>query len=309
MLDFTRRQLRFDNASPPQAMEWFHDVYRREVVQVEIEPHASQRFLFESAVRSLPGLVVTRTTLSPMVARRKRQVTSDDALMLTSVIAGNASLMSAGHNLNLTPGVSTFARHDSEDAAAGLGMPEGGQLLALRLSRRLLEPLVPDYERLRRRIVPARTEAVRLLVHYLAMLEQEQAITSPETARLVTNHVYDLAALAIGTSRERVEMAARGLAAARLAAIKSYIHDNLRVSGLSAATAAAAQDVTPRYVHMLFESEGTTFSEYVVGQRLMQVHRRLTDPRFEAQSISELALQAGFSDLSYFNRASVAVSE
>jgi len=199
-------------------------------------------------------------------------------------------------------GAATYARYDAKDADAALGMRIGTTILGLRLSRRLIEPLIPDYESLQRQVMPAGTEAARLLVTYLDALEQQETIATPEARRLVVNHVYDLAALAIGTSRERAEMAARGLAAARLAAIKAYIHENLPNPGLSAATAAVAQGVTSRYVHMLFEAEGTTFSEYTVGQRLMQAHRMLSDPRQMAQTVSAIALRVGFNDVSYFNR-------
>jgi AraC-like DNA-binding protein len=54
---------------------------------------------------------------------------------------------------------------------------------------------------------------------------------------------------------------------------------------------------------MLFEQEGTTFSQFVIGQRLIRAHRMLTDPRFADRSITSVAFDAGFCDLSYFNRA------
>jgi AraC-like DNA-binding protein len=54
---------------------------------------------------------------------------------------------------------------------------------------------------------------------------------------------------------------------------------------------------------MLFEQEGITFSQYVISQRLLRAHRMLTDPRFADRSITSLAFDAGFGDLSYFNRA------
>ena len=63
------------------------------------------------------------------------------------------------------------------------------------------------------------------------------------------------------------------------------------------------QRVSPRYVQMLFEQEGTTFSQYVVGQRLVRAYRMLTSPLFADWSITSLAFDAGFGDLSYFNRA------
>jgi AraC-like DNA-binding protein len=65
---------------------------------------------------------------------------------------------------------------------------------------------------------------------------------------------------------------------------------------------AARHGVTPRYVHKLFEAEGTTLSRFVLGKRLARVHRLLTDPRNAACSIGSLAYDAGFGDLSTFNR-------
>jgi AraC-like DNA-binding protein len=52
----------------------------------------------------------------------------------------------------------------------------------------------------------------------------------------------------------------------------------------------------------LFEQEGTTFSQYVIGQRLLRAYRILTDLRFADRSITSVAFDAGFGDLSYFNR-------
>jgi AraC-like DNA-binding protein len=60
--------------------------------------------------------------------------------------------------------------------------------------------------------------------------------------------------------------------------------------------------VTPRYVQMLFDVDGMTFSEFVVEQRLAQAYRMLTDALFLASSISAIAFEVGFSNLSYFNR-------
>jgi AraC-like DNA-binding protein len=61
--------------------------------------------------------------------------------------------------------------------------------------------------------------------------------------------------------------------------------------------------IKPRWVQRLFESEGTTFTEYVLAQRLVRAHRLLTDPLYANQKVSTIALDIGFGDLSYFNRA------
>jgi AraC-like DNA-binding protein len=53
---------------------------------------------------------------------------------------------------------------------------------------------------------------------------------------------------------------------------------------------------------MLFEHEGTTFTEFVRQARLDRAHRMLVDPRMADRSISAIAFDVGFGDLSYFNR-------
>ena len=53
----------------------------------------------------------------------------------------------------------------------------------------------------------------------------------------------------------------------------------------------------------LFEDESATFSQFLLGERLARVHRMLGDPLHLARPISAIAYDAGFGDLSHFNRA------
>jgi AraC-like DNA-binding protein len=301
--DFTRQRLRIDASSSEGESEWFHEVFRRGVLKVDLEPYDNTPFAFETTIRVLPDLTVSSTFCSPMVSRRRKQATADDALFLALVRSGEATLLYDGAETPMPDGAGTYARYDTGDADAALGMRTGTTILGLRLSRRLIEPLVADYENLKRQVLPAGIEAVRLLAAYLDMLDSRESISTVEAQRVVVNHIHDLAALAIGASREGGELAAAGgVRAARLAAIKKDALYNLANPNLSIAMVAGRQGVTPRYVHMLFEADGITFSEFVIGQRLVRAHRMLSDPRFARQTISAIALRVGFGDLSYFNR-------
>jgi AraC-like DNA-binding protein len=154
------------------------------------------------------------------------------------------------------------------------------------------------------RPIPARTEALRLLVGYMKTALKEDVPTSPELRRLVTTHVHDLVVLTLGGMGEAAELArGRGLRAARLAAIKLDIGKSLRRNDLSIGALAQRHGVTPRYIQKLFESEGTTFTEHVIERRLLEARRMLTDPQFAHHSIGEVALKAGFGDLPYFTRS------
>ena len=64
---------------------------------------------------------------------------------------------------------------------------------------------------------------------------------------------------------------------------------------------AARQGIAPAILK-LFDLEGTTFTEFDVSERLSRARRMLADPRFAGQTIASIAYDAGFADLSNFNR-------
>ena len=105
-------------------------------------------------------------------------------------------------------------------------------------------------------------------------------------------------------SRDAAEIAnGRGVRVARLHSLKADILENLGKPGFSLERIAIRHGITPRYVQKLFESEGGTFSQYLVQQRLARVHRLLCDPHLAARNISDIVFDTGFGDLSHFNRA------
>jgi AraC-like DNA-binding protein len=144
---------------------------------------------------------------------------------------------------------------------------------------------------------------LRLLASYLGILNDMSALAAPGLGQRAVTHILDLVALAIGATGDAEEVArGRGLRAARLNAMKADIVARLGEEELSVAQIAARFGVTTRYVHMLFEPEGVTFSEYLTEQRLIRAYRILTDARFAARTISTVAYDVGFSNLSHFNR-------
>ena len=174
----------------------------------------------------------------------------------------------------------------------------------LNLRQQGLRPLLRDFDTVLARPIPKQLEALRLLSNYIDGLIGEPALSSADVARLVVTQIYDLAALTMGATRDAAEIAkGRGLRVARLRAIESDIAERLAAPELSVESVATRQRVSPRYVQTLFEQEGTTFSQYVLGQRLVRAYRILTNPLFADRSITSVAFDAGFGDLSYFNRA------
>ena len=90
---------------------------------------------------------------------------------------------------------------------------------------------------------------------------------------------------------------------ARLQLIQAQVLENLNDCGLTIASVARRASMGPRHLQRLFQQTGTTFSEYVLEQRLVLAHRRLSAPGTRGEKISAIALDCGFGDLSYFNRS------
>ena len=66
---------------------------------------------------------------------------------------------------------------------------------------------------------------------------------------------------------------------------------------------AGRHGCTPRCIQRLFEAEGTTFTGYLLAQRLARAYSMLIDPRCARNKIIAVAYDCGFNNLSYFNRA------
>jgi AraC-like DNA-binding protein len=184
-------------------------------------------------------------------------------------------------------------------------LPGPSRFVSVSVPRKLMMALTPSLEDTFVRPLPPGAGILHLLLRYIDILEDEQALSAPELQRAVTTHIHDLVAMAIGATREAAEIAeGRGLRAARMRAIKTDITEKLANGNghVSATSLALRQGVSPRYIQKLFENEGTTLSRFVLGRRLAQVHRMLTDRRNDHRTISSIAYAVGFGDLSTFNR-------
>jgi AraC-like DNA-binding protein len=60
--------------------------------------------------------------------------------------------------------------------------------------------------------------------------------------------------------------------------------------------------VTPRYVHLLFDSEGLSCSKFIIERRLVYAYKMLLDSQRSDRTITAISFTSGFSDLSHFNR-------
>ncbi len=99
-----------------------------------------------------------------------------------------------------------------------------------------------------------------------------------------------------------VHICRRGLAVARLIAIKADVDMNLVHGDVSLSAVATRHGLSFRSVQRLFEREALTFTGFVLGRRLAYAYWLLVGTKTDDRTICDAAFGAGFNDLSYFNR-------
>ena len=280
----------------------FQEVFGRAIAKADVEPVAGTQLCIEATVRAMPGLGVWIGAFSPIHGRRTRELIADgnDNVTLWMCPEGGSVISQCGREVT----------HHGDDAMLlsnsdmlSTTMVRRSHHVSLSLPRKVMLTMVPNLEDAFVRSVPKDSQPLRLLKSYVGVLEQDLGLATPELRHLVVSHVYDLAAVALGASGDVARVAeSHGVRAARLRAIKTDVLQALGDHALTVTAIAARHHVTPRYVQMLFESEGTTFSRFLHLQRLAVVHGMLRDPRFAERTVSAIALEAGFGDLSHFNR-------
>lgn len=84
--------------------------------------------------------------------------------------------------------------------------------------------------------------------------------------------------------------------------IKIMIDQQLSDTTLSVSRIADSFRISTRYLSMLMKNDGTTFSRYVLTQRLNKASLALQSPLYSDAPISQIAWRFGFNDMAYFSR-------
>jgi AraC-like DNA-binding protein len=281
-------------------IEAAREIIGRSLMKMQFELRPDVPFSVDMVFRALPDFALASGICSAMDCLRTPELIESNDLILTVALSGSCILHVRGAEIPIDGANAALTRTADANRCS---IQSTSDLINFRFPFDKIAPLIADLDAATMRPIPINTEALRLLVHYAAMLKGEDMAAAPEIQGLVSSHLRDLAVLAIGPTRDAAVVASgRGVPAARLRAIKADIVKNLVDRQLSIEAIALRHGITPRYVSMLFDGDGTTFSEFVLAQRLNRAYRMLADSRFSDRTVSSVAFDAGFGDLSYFNR-------
>jgi AraC-like DNA-binding protein len=294
--------VRFTLADRPEQPTVIRECFKKLGFLYEIERVDDIPFAFDFSMNMLPGMQMAVGRAHGTRNRRTRasSVDGDDYVLIVNQ-RGPHLIEQRGREIVLGDGDAVLV--SSSDPSAFTHRPPG-EMLVLRFPKTNLTARVKGVDDLTMQVIPRDRPALGFLRNYVGLAWDERMTATAEMQHLMLSHIYDLTGTVMGgVTRDAAERVHGGVRAARLHTIKQDIANLLHRSDLSVTDIAARHGCTPRYVQRLFEAEATTYTDYVLSQRIARAHRMLSDPRYAHEKISAVAYDCGFGDLSYFNRA------
>ena len=278
-------------------VEAFLEIWGREILRMEMTPLDGHPLDIDLLLRSLPGFALASGSLSPMRNHHTSALVDNDDLILVVVQRGNGEVSQLGRVAMVAAGHAVLTSNGAPAIFSGL---TSTHVVNFRLSRNLLKPHVADLDGLVARPIPDNDRILQLLLGYAKILESPNELATAKLRQTVAMHMHDLAALLLGGSAAGPHT--NGLRAARLRAIKDTILAKIGDHSLAIGDIVKSQQISESYIRQLLAEDDTTFTDFVLEERLARAHRMLNDPRAGNLLISAIAYEAGFGDLSYFNR-------
>jgi AraC-like DNA-binding protein len=295
----------FTYAGPPEGQEYeaWREEFCRRFCQLDAVSVAAERIectLEMSQVGSL-SFGTAQGTSGSFLRTRSLLADGQADLVLLTATKGGALVVQRGRRMELRPSEMCLT---SLDHIGESRLSEGGRYTALRMPRRELMAISKNIEDKIARPLEGNPALKNFISGYFALCAGTAPALDLTSQHAMARQMMELVALLAETGGADPSRTSGGTqATARVQLIQARVLENLHDCGLTLASVARLACVSPKQIQRLFQQAGSTFSEFVLEQRLLLAHRRLSAPGTRSEKISSIALDAGFADLSYFNRS------
>jgi AraC-like DNA-binding protein len=284
---------------PDLIREW-REHFARRCLKVDFEPlpgttfHASVKPIF-------PELGIIRTASSPGFVFRDEDLLRDGNDSFELIVAQSQELIIArqGREMRLGPGDATIMQ---ASATGRVGSRERFGFLEALVSSAESDIRGCRADDALMHHIGSNSDVLKLLHGYIRSLERSALATSVEGREIVRRHMLDLVAIAATPHQSISESSLSGVAAAHTHAIFDHLASHFSDPELRLSSVAQSLQISPRYVQRLLEASGTSFTAHVTELRLNHAFALLTARVKSDARICDVAMQAGFSDISHFNR-------
>jgi AraC-like DNA-binding protein len=180
----------------------------------------------------------------------------------------------------------------------------GAQVIAVSFPRALLPLRRESLARLTGVRVPGDRGTPALVSTLVRQLPRHLDDSDRAEGARVGGAVLDLLAAALAALLDRDDdVPADSRQRALLLRTRAFIEQQLGDPDLSPRSVAAAQYISIRYLHKLFEAQETTVADWIRRRRLERCRHDLLDPGLRAEPVSAIAVRWGLTNAAHFSRA------
>jgi len=233
------------------------------------------------------------------VDRRKRDIRSaPDAFFLLSLQTAESSWVTQfGETEQLRAG--DMALYSSSDPYS-LELSDGFCQTVVQLPAEKLLDRLPNAEGLAARKIDGQSGIGKLVRENILAFSDHMDTPNLLLQDLLQETLIDLIATGLAThGADNIELSSPEQQV--LLRAKTFIRSNLGDPNLDRHVVAAQMNLSVRRLSEIFAKENETLSAYIRQTRLKAVAANLKDPRFDPQSISEIAFRHGFSNMQNFS--------
>ena len=190
----------------------------------------------------------------------------------------------------------------TQKAPFELEVENGGEALLVSLPAGDLKGKVASVEdHAGRRFEPNR-HMTRLLVDFLHGVAEIVADGYLQNSEALATEIVSLVALTLCAEDRGAVIDVRNGRYQLRRRIFEFVESNLGDQDLSPKKIAASSRISLSYLYSLFNDDNTTVGQFVQGKRLQRAYEMLVADPFGRRTVSEVAYEVGFKNVSHFSR-------
>ena len=285
---------------PRERFDSFRALVNDVFCPMEIDSQRMVRDAFNARVDAvdLGNVKLVRVSTSPLQVRRRPQdiaQISASPYLVKFQLKGESLWSQRGRQVHARPGdfvIASTAEPYSLTFCGDYEMP------VMVVPEAIMRRLTPDPDQFLGQRMAAEEADCGLLSSFVAQVVARMSQLSEPMVRRIEANVLDLLGAVLSARAKPGSLTHEQL----LAQVKVYIQDHMHDRRLGPAAFAAAFGISTRSVHMLFETQPMTVGRYIRMQRIAACRHTLEAQGLTHASLTDVALQWGFYDLSHMTR-------
>jgi AraC-like DNA-binding protein len=289
--------------APLEREAYGSEVVRNHIIDLECKAASGKDFLCEmDGFSSKAGSATSVRVQRPLSVKRSQFAIArepENEVILNLLLTGSMHVAQLGHNTVLEPGdFALCVGHRPYE----LEIPDCMAVACFRLPTMFMGCSSAPLQRLVARRFRGQKGMTPLVQACAEALHRQRLDISSHAAVLAVKHLPMLVGAVVEETLGNITWSSTDHSDLALLRVKAHVASRLNDPELSVQSIADALQVSPRYLHRLWDHEAETLASYFWSKRLDKVAEELRSPVRRGESITQIATKWRFVNMSHLSR-------